>query len=227
MRTLKVDTFRIAFLKFVKGLEDHIGLSVTHPVWQKSRPEKDEHAGWMFRDPSDPPSPNQKGFGSFDNEGCIPDMINGAQFVRDLYEMSNDTNGSILAFDFNAFFSLGKYSVPVLWDKKTKQIVNNESSEILRMFNSAFNELAKSPELDLYPSQLIEKIDQVNSWVYPTINNGVYRCGFAQSQEAYDIAFKLVRLNLLHKGLLSGNCLKAWIVAKRFFQSRDISWAVF
>jgi len=167
---------RCAAFRLLKGLEDHIGLSVTHPVWQKSRPGQDEHAGWTFKDPSDPPGPNLKGLGSFDNEGCIPDPINNAKFVRDLYELSKDTNG--------------KYSVPVLWDKKNKCIVNNESAEIVRMFNSAFNDLAKHPDLDLYPAHLAEKIDEVNSWVYPTINNGVYRCGFAQSQEAYDQAFK-------------------------------------
>lgn len=85
---------------------------------------------------------------------------------------------------------IGKYSVPVLWDKKNKVIVNNESSEIIRMFNSNFNELSKNPDLDLFPEELQSCIDEVNSWVYPHINNGVYRCGFAQSQEAYDIAFK-------------------------------------
>jgi putative glutathione S-transferase len=71
----------------------------------------------------------------------------------------------------------GKYSVPVLWDKKTGVIVNNESSEIMRMFNSAFNDLARHPELDLYPEPLRGAIDQVNEWVYPAINNGVYRWG--------------------------------------------------
>lgn len=83
----------------------------------------------------------------------------------------------------------GKYSVPVLWDKKTGTIVNNESSDILRMFNSAFNDIAKEPELDLYPKHLQKIIDEINEWVYPSINNGVYRCGFAQKQQPYEQAF--------------------------------------
>lgn len=66
--------------------------------------------------------------------------------------------------------------------------MNNESSEIIRMLNSEFNEFAKNPELDFYPETIRQQIDEVNGWVYPTINNGVYRCGFAQSQEAYDEA---------------------------------------
>lgn len=84
---------------------------------------------------------------------------------------------------------LGKYSVPVLWDKKSKCIVNNESAEIIRMLNSEFNDFAKNPGFDLYPKALVSKIEEVNTWVYPTINNGVYRCGFAKKQGAYDIAF--------------------------------------
>lgn len=85
----------------------------------------------------------------------------------------------------------GKYTVPVLWDKKTNTIVNNESSDILRIFNTAFNEggIATNPTLDLYPESLRSEIDQVNEWVYDKINNGVYKCGFAKTQEAYEIAF--------------------------------------
>ena len=66
----------------------------------------------------------------------------------------------------------GKYSVPVLWDKKEKTIVNNESSEILRMFNDQFNDLCTKPDLDLYPQELRDSIEETNSWVYPGINNG-------------------------------------------------------
>jgi putative glutathione S-transferase len=80
--------------------------------------------------------------------------------------------------------------VPVLWDKKHNTIVNNESSDILRIFNSAFNDLAQNPSLDLYPEPLRSKIDEVNEWVYSDINNGVYRCGFATQQEPYEQAFK-------------------------------------
>jgi glutathionyl-hydroquinone reductase len=65
--------------------------------------------------------------------------------------------------------------VPILWDKKRGTIVNNESSEIIRCFNSEFNAFAKNPDLDLYPEPLREAIDDVNKWIYTTINNGVYR----------------------------------------------------
>ena len=82
----------------------------------------------------------------------------------------------------------GRVTVPVLWDRKTKTIVNNESSEILRMFNSAFGGMLE-PSIDLYPEDRRSEIDAVNAFVYDTINNGVYRCGFATSQEAYDKAF--------------------------------------
>lgn len=80
--------------------------------------------------------------------------------------------------------------MPVLWDKKTSTIVNNESAEIVRMFNSEFDHFAKNPDLDLYPEEMRKEIDSVNEWVYPNINNGVYRCGFATKQEAYNEAFQ-------------------------------------
>lgn len=163
---------------YLKGLDDVVGVSVVHPTWQRTRPDdpEDRHTGWAFRDPADPPLASSTGYGSFDCEGCIPDTVNGARFVRDLYEKAQDNTG--------------KYSVPVLWDKQRGTIVNNESSEIMRMFNESFNHLAKHPDVDLYPAHLREAVDQVNEWVYPQINNGVYRCGFAQKQEPYEDAFR-------------------------------------
>lgn len=83
----------------------------------------------------------------------------------------------------------GRVTVPVLWDKKTNTIVSNESSEIIRMFNSAFNELTGNTA-DFYPQELHSQIDEWNEFVYPHINNGVYRCGFATTQEAYEEAFE-------------------------------------
>lgn len=82
----------------------------------------------------------------------------------------------------------GRSTVPVLWDKQTKTIVNNESAEIIVMLNSEFNEFAKHPTLDLYPQELKEKIDWWNEKIYNSVNNGVYRCGFAQTQSAYEQA---------------------------------------
>jgi putative glutathione S-transferase len=82
----------------------------------------------------------------------------------------------------------GRVTVPVLWDKKTQTIVSNESSEIIRMFNSAFNELTGNDD-DYYPQHLRPLIDEWNTFIYPNINNGVYRCGFATTQEAYEEAY--------------------------------------
>ena len=79
--------------------------------------------------------------------------------------------------------------MPVLWDKTTNTIVNNESSEIIRMFNSAFNGVGAAAG-DYYPSGLQPEIDEINDRIYRTVNNGVYRAGFATSQEAYEEAFR-------------------------------------
>ena len=82
----------------------------------------------------------------------------------------------------------GLVTVPVLWDKQKNTIVNNESSEIIRMFNTAFNELTNNT-IDFYPEALRAKIDSMNELIYENINNGVYRCGFATTQEAYNKAY--------------------------------------
>lgn len=78
-----------------------------------------------------------------------------------------------------------RVTVPVLWDKKTNQIVNNESSEIIRIFNSAFNDLTGNHD-DFYPNHLRVEIDEINEFVYHAINNGVYKAGFATAQDVYD-----------------------------------------
>lgn len=82
----------------------------------------------------------------------------------------------------------GRATVPVLWDKKTKTIVNNESAEIIRQFNHAFNHLTGDKQ-DFYPSRLRSEIDALNDRIYNAINNGVYKCGFATTQEAYEQAY--------------------------------------
>jgi putative glutathione S-transferase len=161
----------------LKGLEDAVSVTVVHPTWQKTRPGQDGHAGWIFASPDGESLQNTAGEGGpipawF--PGNEPDPILGAKTVRDIYELAGDTNG--------------KYSVPILFDKKKKTIVSNESADIIRMLNSEFNDYAKNPELDLYPEEMRGAIDDANGWVYPTVNNGVYRCGFAKTQVAYDEA---------------------------------------
>ena len=83
----------------------------------------------------------------------------------------------------------GRVTVPMLWDRKEWTIVNNESSQIIRMLNSEFDEWGDT-SVDLYPSSLRSEIDRINDRVYTTVNNGVYRCGFAKSQQAYEEAFR-------------------------------------
>src|SRR5271167_967213 len=107
---------------------------------------------------------------------AAPDPITGANFVHELYTKADPRY-------------TGRVSVPVLWDKKTGTIVSNESSEIIRMFNSAFNAVGAA-EGDYYPSELRQEIDALNARIYATINNGVYRAGFATSQQAYEEAFR-------------------------------------
>lgn len=83
----------------------------------------------------------------------------------------------------------GRTTVPVLWDKQAQTIVNNESAEIIRMLNTEFDDLPGVVQQDFYPAELAGEIDAINAEVYETVNNGVYRCGFAQSQHAYEEAF--------------------------------------
>lgn len=105
----------------------------------------------------------------------VADPILGADYLHQLYTAAKPD-------------CTGRVTVPVLWDKKTATIVSNESSEIIRMFNSSFDALG-AKHGDFYPNALCEKIDEVNERVYHTVNNGVYKCGFATSQEAYEKAF--------------------------------------
>lgn len=106
--------------------------------------------------------------------GAEVDPLYNSQHIKDLYFRAEP--------GFN-----GRFTVPVLWDKKLAMIVNNESAEIIRMFNSAFNRMlpSKYAEVDLYPAEHRKEIDEINSWVFETINNGVYKAGFAVSQEPY------------------------------------------
>ncbi len=107
-------------------------------------------------------------------ERVVPDPVMGAQCLHQLYSRADP------------HFS-GRVSVPVLWDLSTGTIVSNESADIIRMFNSAFDEVGAAPG-DYYPQALRADIDAVNERVYATLNNGVYRAGFARTQEAYEAA---------------------------------------
>jgi putative glutathione S-transferase len=114
---------------------------------------------------------------SFDTDfdGATGDQVGAQSFLQQIYRaVSPDYAGVI--------------TVPVLFDKKLGTIVNNESSEIIRMFNTEFDAFARHPEIDLYPEHLRSQIDAVNDWIYPSINNGVYRSGFAQTQQAHEEA---------------------------------------
>ena len=103
---------------------------------------------------------------------ALPDRLHGFQYLHQLYAAADPQY-------------TGRVLVPALWDKKTRTIVSNESSEIMRMFDAAFT----GNDVDLYPIALRPQIDAVNAFVYDNINNGVYRCGFATEQAAYDRAF--------------------------------------
>ncbi|KAK1275320.1 hypothetical protein QJS04_geneDACA000753 [Acorus gramineus] len=151
----------LAYLK-LKGLDKAISFTSVKPIWEKTK-AGDEHTGWIF-----PVS-------SAEEPGAEPDPLNGAKSIRALYEIASSNYS-------------GRFTVPVLWDKKQKTIVSNESSDILRMFNSEFNDIAENPALDLYPKPLQAQIDEVNEWVYDGINNGVYKCGFAIKQGPYNEA---------------------------------------
>jgi putative glutathione S-transferase len=112
------------------------------------------------------------------DEGSSGDAVNGKSKLSDIYLLADPKYS-------------GRVSVPVLWDKKRKTIVNNESPEIIRMLNSAFDAFT-NVHTDYYPKELRAEIDRFNDLIYPNINNGVYRTGFATSQGAYEQAFRNV-----------------------------------
>lgn len=105
-------------------------------------------------------------------EGVIDDPIFGAKYLHEIYTHAKS--------DYT-----GRVTVPVLWDKKTNTIVNNESSEIIRMFNTAFNHLTGNTE-DFYPENLQKEINEINDFIYDNVNNGVYKSGFSTSQNVYE-----------------------------------------
>ncbi|MEM7505154.1 MAG: glutathione S-transferase family protein [Pseudomonadota bacterium] len=142
---------RTLIFRALKGLEDHITVSVVHPLMQGN--------GWTFET---------------DFDGATGDTLSGHQFMHQVYTSAvSDVSGRV--------------TVPVLWDKQTGKIVSNESSEIIRMFNSAFDGVTGSSR-DFCPEGLHDGIDAWNEKIYGAVNNGVYRAGFATTQEAYEEA---------------------------------------
>lgn len=121
------------------------------------------------------PALTKQGWRFGDYPGATSDHVNGAAYLHEIYTRA--------APDFT-----GRATVPVLWDKRRQTIVNNESADILRMLNSGFGDLASSA-IDLYPIEKAEEIDAFNERIYPSLNNGVYRAGFATTQPAYEEAF--------------------------------------
>ncbi|KJA25452.1 hypothetical protein HYPSUDRAFT_37440 [Hypholoma sublateritium FD-334 SS-4] len=157
-------------------------------------------------------------FASVDKfSGADEDPLYGSAYVKDLYFKADPDYG-------------GRFTVPVLWDKKLHTIVNNESSEIIRIFNTAFNEFIPKEKaaLNYYPEEHRAEIDALNDLIYPNINNGVYRSGFASTQEAYELAvadvfsaLDKVEKVLEGKDYLVGNTLteadiRLWVTTIRF-----------
>lgn len=122
------------------------------------------------------PQRTESGWAFKDFPGSTTDPVLGAKLVREFYFHAQQNY-------------TGRYTVPLLWDKQRDTIVSNESADIIRMFNSAFDELTEAPE-DYYPEAFQPQINALNHFIYENLNNGVYRAGFAKSQIAYEIAYR-------------------------------------
>lgn len=182
---------RTLVMRAWKGLEQHLGVSVVHPLMLDN--------GWEL---------------SGDFPGATGDPLYGLSKLYELY-LKADSNYT------------GRVTVPVLWDKERETIVSNESAEIIRMLNSAFDGLGARPG-DYYPEDLRAPIDAINETVYDKVNNGVYKAGFATSQQAYDEAvgalfeaLEQLELRLGESRYLVGNTLteadlRLWTTLVRF-----------
>jgi putative glutathione S-transferase len=152
---------RTLIFRDLKGLEDAIGLTIVDPV----RDEK----GWAFREPSTKWPPAD----SFQST----DPVNGFHYLTEAYQATDPK------FE-------GRITVPALWDKKAKKIVNNCEDDICPMFNSVFNDFAKNKNVDFFPKDIEAEHAKLNDFIYENINNGVYRAGFATRQAPYERACK-------------------------------------
>ena len=142
---------RTLIFRELKGLSDHISVSVVHPDMMDK--------GWTFE---------------IDNDGATGDTLYGLDFAHQVYTKADPAYS-------------GRVTVPILWDKQQETIVSNESSEIIRMFNSAFDGITGNTD-DYWPESMRDDIEEVNARIYSDVNNGVYKSGFATTQEAYDAA---------------------------------------
>ncbi|MEH6751565.1 MAG: glutathione S-transferase family protein [Paracoccaceae bacterium] len=140
---------RTLIFRALKGLTDHIGISIVHPEMLSD--------GWTF---------------ATDFPGATGDRLFGLPFLRDIYTRTDPKVS-------------GRVTVPILYDTQRGTIVSNESSEIIRMFNSAFDGLTGNTD-DYWPEALRDRIEDVNARIYDTVNNGVYKAGFATTQAAYE-----------------------------------------
>lgn len=170
---------RTLIMRALKGLEEHISISVVNPFMLEN--------GWTFEQA----------------DGVIADSELHSNYLYQVYLAAQP--------DYS-----GRVTVPVLWDKKTKTIVSNESAEIMRMLNTAFNDITGNTD-DYYPEELQADIDAMNDYVYPNINNGVYKAGFATSQKVYEEEVKklFAALDKL-EALLSAN---DFLVDNRFTEA--------
>ncbi|TVY26997.1 Glutathione S-transferase omega-like, partial [Lachnellula hyalina] len=151
---------RANLIRHLKGLTDIIDISIVKPY-----PKGDDKGwpGWKFPTDDDP------------YEGATPDQLFGSKYMHELYFKEKK--------DYKR-----RYSVPVIWDRKTNQLVNNESLEILRNFNTGFNSIISGEykQRDFYPERLRKEIDEVGQWMQADLNTGVYKAGFAPDQQTYD-----------------------------------------
>jgi putative glutathione S-transferase len=175
---------RTLIFRKLKGLEDHISISVVSPEMLEN--------GWVF-----------DGY-----PGATEDHLFSSTYMHEIYTKAQA--------DITT-----RVTVPVLWDKQTQQIVNNESADIIRIFNSAFNQLTGNTD-DYYPESLRDGINEVNSFVYDKVNNGVYKSGFATTQDAYESA-----VNALFDGL---DVLEERLTGQRYLMGEQITeadWRLF
>jgi putative glutathione S-transferase len=175
---------RTLIFRSLKALEPMVGLSATHWLMAEN--------GWTFTP----------------GEGVIPDMVNGVEFLYQLYAYANPSYS-------------GRVTVPVLWDKQRRTIVSNESADIIRMFNSAFDFIG-ARRGDYYPEPMRPEIDRINARIYDTVNNGVYKAGFAGTQESYEAA--VIPLFETLEWLENHLCYRRFLVGE---QPTEADWRLF